>query len=112
VIIAYLLQFLRCLTRCREKCRSFWAAGQLYGFLAAVLLFNIVSMFYGIDLYFFEEQSACIEINLFIMALAYIYMAWILVGAVGYFQKTWNIMTEEDDRVSQLFMASLPKAPF
>jgi len=40
--------------------------------------FNLVTMLYGINKYFFHEHSPCNELHLFIMVLAHIFGIWLL----------------------------------
>ena len=75
--ILYNLEILDFFTK---KCGAVCITLNALGFAGGVIIFDILSFFYAIKIYFFGKKSTCKEMELFTMVCAIIFLIWLVVG--------------------------------
>lgn len=79
--IFYLLLKIGLLDFCTERCfNAVCVALNTMGFFGGIIIYNIISMIYSLILYFGNDSSGCLELELFTMFSAYIILIFIVVN--------------------------------
>ena len=81
VLIVALLNSLNILTPLLDKlgCGAVVLTISVIGFAGIAVIFDLVSIFYSLDIYFFKPVSPCKELQLFTMVCAYVFFFWLLL---------------------------------
>ncbi|CAD8187627.1 unnamed protein product [Paramecium pentaurelia] len=103
--IIFIIQFLSAcnlLDTCTRKFGAVCITINTFVFFGGVIIFDVISMLYGIKQHFFTAKSKCREIELFTMCCAYIFVVWISVMIIGAINHIIDYFKPRNDLIQPL----------
>lgn len=102
LLIATILFHFGLLDKISNKCGAVVVTLNALGYAGLAVMFDIVSMCYGIKVYFFELDSKCLELQLFAMVCAYIFVVWIVLFILSLLRSCYVKRKKNQDRLKNV----------